>query len=505
MTNNTANPNDDVFYVQAYQEIESETPHIATWAKALAESGGNKPQAKSMYLQLRVEALKAEATAAPATQITKYIPTEKRKLNQKWLATVLITLPLIAAGIYFAGSNTNSPNEARQVVDGYEISPSGDEVLDPKTNLVWKRCSLGQTWDAEQITCTGISDKYSFKDAQLVAEELNQTGHAEVQPAWRVPTIQELATIRYCTNGFKGEQNMPDGQASMPDKCAGGNFEQPTISHKVFPATVEGRYWSSTVGDVLMSWGVRFNKGDTYVTNAEERNHVRLVRNSNVERATQQPASTQPRVEPSPKTVEPINAIQPQQPTQEQSQQPDKADRLGQVNGLNPKGDGFLAVRTQPDSNASELAKLYEGDRFRILQEKNDWVEVELPNKNLRGWSHKKWISLNPNATKDKATDWPYGLPVKMEEEDGWRAQINLTCLDVDKACATIDYKALNCGGGLIYKGNQNNFYNFEQVLLYGNCVKGCQVALDASKKTYIERCPTGTTSESGTLFIESY
>lgn len=487
MSTDLSSQNDDAIYVEAYQELESESPHVATWAKALAESGGNKAMAKSTYLRLRVEGLKADKVVAPTDHMASSVLIKKPKLNNKWLIAGLIVLPLIVGGIYFTGKradNSKSQNEASQQIDGYEILPSGDEILDPKTNLVWKRCSVGQAWDG--ATCNGEVESHRYEDAQKLAPE-----------GWRIPTVRELASLIYCSSESTQSETDPDGKGNIKHSCD-GNYSTPTIRTSAFPQTLDFGYWSASpyVGKPALHWTIGFSLGNLYDGMSDAQYRVRYVRDHHVvQQKIAQQSLEKLKVSPS---------AQPNQMFNDQSKPAEIPNRFGQVQGLNPKGDGFLAVRAEPSSNATEVAKLYEGDRVRILQEENDWVQLELPNKNLRGWSHKKWISINSNATKDKATDWPYGLPVKMEEKDGWGAQIDLTCLDVDKACATIDYKALNCGGGWVYKGNKNNLYEFEQVLLYGNCVKGCQVVLDASKKTYTERCPTGTSSESGTLFIET-
>jgi len=362
-----------------------------------------KIQSQSICLQRRVESLEADTASVPATQAAyRSLPVD-RSFNKKWLAAGAIMLFLIGGGIYFASNNPTSLREAHQMVDGYEILPGGDAVLDPKTDLVWKRCSLGQAWDAEQNTCSGYpasSGEYSFEEAQHVAEEFNRTERAQGQPAWRVPTIRELASIRHCSQGFQGEQSIETGQATMPGACAGEDFLHPTISQKVFPATLEGIYWSSTGGDALLSWAVNFNKGAIYVANAVEPNYVRLVRNHLAEGATPRPASTQPPAQPSTESVEPDNVTEPGAPadtqpqvlSQEQHQPVSNIGVSGQVRGLNPQGDGFLAVRTKPDTSATEVAKLHEGDNVLVLQESNAWVYIELQDKNIRGWSHKKWI-----------------------------------------------------------------------------------------------------------------
>lgn len=49
--------NDETFYLQAMQEVESENRHEGLWAKALTLETGNIEQAKYRYVKLRVEQL----------------------------------------------------------------------------------------------------------------------------------------------------------------------------------------------------------------------------------------------------------------------------------------------------------------------------------------------------------------------------------------------------------------------------------------------------------------
>lgn len=52
--------NDEHLYLQATEEVESETRNSALWAKAMALSDGNLEKAKYHYIKLRVEQLETE-------------------------------------------------------------------------------------------------------------------------------------------------------------------------------------------------------------------------------------------------------------------------------------------------------------------------------------------------------------------------------------------------------------------------------------------------------------
>ena len=126
---------------------------------------------------------------------------------------------------------------------------NGAEVKDKITNLVWARCSVGQTWSGS--TCTG--------SASILAHE-PALQHAKDQTVWRLPNVKELA--------------------SLADKgCISA-----AIDRTAFPATPASDFWSaSSILEFASSvWVVNFNNGA--VTSGGGRTgsayHVRLVRAS---------------------------------------------------------------------------------------------------------------------------------------------------------------------------------------------------------------------------------
>jgi len=77
------------------------------------------------------------------------------------------------------------------------------------------------------------------------------------------------------------------------------------------------------------------------------------------------------------------------------------------VTGLDPNGDGFLAVRSGPGSQYRKLAELHNGDAVYVFDYKGKWVGVVYgepqgdecsstkthPVTNpKRGWVHGKWL-----------------------------------------------------------------------------------------------------------------
>ncbi|EIA3112227.1 DUF1566 domain-containing protein [Vibrio cholerae] len=189
----------------------------------------------------------------------------------------LIFLPVRLVRV---GSNPSTPkpalssSEQKQptaTVNKYVVNPNGT-VYDKETNLTWMRCSLGQTWDGK--TCTGEAKSASWNYAMLM--------HSSDGPeAWRLPTIEELESIVYCSEGRKLSAR-PEGRyvRDTNGKCLGDNYQRPTIDLFVFPNTPLEGYWSSSPyargsADV---WSVGFHFGGIFTTEQFKSNNIRLVR-----------------------------------------------------------------------------------------------------------------------------------------------------------------------------------------------------------------------------------
>lgn len=161
-----------------------------------------------------------------------------------------------------------------------EVAPG--VVKDSRTGLEWMRCSLGQQWSASANTCTGKVKEYKWQGAQDAAKELNATGGFAGKKNWRVPTIRELQSIRYCSKGFTTDMNdLQDGQPKVPHYCNVGSTK-PTIDSATFPATPDNSYWSSTpyAGLSSFAWYVNFVNGNfsNHYGRSSSYYAVRLVR-----------------------------------------------------------------------------------------------------------------------------------------------------------------------------------------------------------------------------------
>ncbi|WP_201774365.1 SH3 domain-containing protein [Jannaschia aquimarina] len=62
----------------------------------------------------------------------------------------------------------------------------------------------------------------------------------------------------------------------------------------------------------------------------------------------------------------------------------------GTVMGLDPNGDGFLAVRTGPGTDYPMIDQLVNGDRVTIINGQDRWLGVEY--RGRQGWVHGNWV-----------------------------------------------------------------------------------------------------------------
>ncbi|WP_159453992.1 caspase family protein [Roseovarius albus] len=84
---------------------------------------------------------------------------------------------------------------------------------------------------------------------------------------------------------------------------------------------------------------------------------------------------------------QPSNAL----PSEISEPSPPKTVYTYQVSGLDPNGDGFLALRNGTTSQATRLAKMTEGTKLEFLGQKGVWFNVRTE-AGLQGWAHSNWI-----------------------------------------------------------------------------------------------------------------
>jgi hypothetical protein len=180
----------------------------------------------------------------------------------------------------------NGRTQKITVVDRTYLAYDNGTALDTKTGLLWMRCLVGRTWNGN--TCMGEAKKFNWEEAR------QQTAVFAGYSDWRIPTIEELRTLVYCSNGepdyFNNgkpdfeEYNAPDRPNNFDWGCRGKpgeDHEKPTIVLAVFPNTPSSVVWScspyaSSLGD---AWHVNFGSGDGSGSGYRyDYNHVRLVR-----------------------------------------------------------------------------------------------------------------------------------------------------------------------------------------------------------------------------------
>lgn len=184
---------------------------------------------------------------------TKIQPTRTPIISTSLRALIATTCMLLAAPFAQA-------DDAQYFT---EVAPG--VVKDSRTGLEWMRCSLGQEWSVEANTCKGKIKEFNWQGAQDIAKKLNAMGGYAQRTDWRVPSNRELASIRYCSTGFKEflfkyrTIDLHDSKPVVPSSCA-DNSTRPTIAQSVFPATSASSYWSSTptAGKSSVAWGVDF-------------------------------------------------------------------------------------------------------------------------------------------------------------------------------------------------------------------------------------------------------
>lgn len=150
------------------------------------------------------------------------------------------------------------------ITDRYRDNEDGT-VTDMITRLQWMRCSVGQTWDGR--TCQGKAANNTWGEAQQAPKTF--AGYSD----WRMPSIDELKTLIYCSNG------QPKTWNDSGSGC-GRASQAPTIVAAAFPNTPSSFYWSRSSYTMFSSdiWLVSFNNGsaDGYAPSSNGR--VRLVR-----------------------------------------------------------------------------------------------------------------------------------------------------------------------------------------------------------------------------------
>lgn len=147
------------------------------------------------------------------------------------------------------------------------ITHGDGTVTHNKTNLIWKVCAEGQSWDAG--TCTGTPSTYTWDKALQNPQTLNMSGGYASYTDWRLPNRKELSSLIdwKCYNPVINEAIFPN-----------------MIIETAMPYTIRPMFWSSSPIDSAGS-GLTFRASISFASGngdstSTDSNQVRLVRNA---------------------------------------------------------------------------------------------------------------------------------------------------------------------------------------------------------------------------------
>ena len=116
------------------------------------------------------------------------------QFNPRFIACVLASLLWTAAALAddshcedgVGSKNPSAPD--REFID-----MDNGVVQHAHTGLQWSRCAVCQSWSSGR--CQGATEVFYWNEAGDAIEQLNRTGQLAGHTDWRLPTVEELATL----------------------------------------------------------------------------------------------------------------------------------------------------------------------------------------------------------------------------------------------------------------------------------------------------------------------
>jgi len=226
----------------------------------------NSPEAVGQYTDIelpkgeyKIEAIKEESDYVYKGSKTDVFVSP----NSRQPLMIKLTPTLTEAGKQRQADEQAAAKAAQQAEAERKKAAEGKGVI-VKGNLMWMRCAMGQTWTGS--TCSGEANKYTWYQAKALRHSF--AGYSD----WRLPTFEELLSIRYCSNGVVNH----DGSHSI---CASGS-QIPTINTMDFPNTPKDLFWSGSpdAANADYAWSVYFGHGNAGTNGKGGNGPVRLVR-----------------------------------------------------------------------------------------------------------------------------------------------------------------------------------------------------------------------------------
>lgn len=152
-----------------------------------------------------------------------------------------------------------------------KYTDNGDgTVTDSSTGLMWKQCSEGQS--GSQCSQSEVK-RYTWRQAMNLKGS-RFAGYSD----WRLPTLEELRSLVYCSNGIPASEAWDNFCSGKNDRS--GEYVRPTIRRDFFPNTEDSYYWSSSpyTNDRPNAWLVNFDHGYVFANYKGYDLYVRLVR-----------------------------------------------------------------------------------------------------------------------------------------------------------------------------------------------------------------------------------